>query len=124
MIFFFWAGDAAGDLLARQKKEVEEGEQKKQRDDHGVVVVVAVRVDLAPFFVIAVAARRNVDHGAMIPIERDLGSGQADLDQGVEETVYRSVRMMDRRVFEVLAVEVVRGLRGQGFNAMRFSDQK
>ncbi|CAK9201785.1 unnamed protein product [Sphagnum troendelagicum] len=32
--------------------------------------------------------------------------------------------MMDRRVFEVLAVEVVRGLRGQGFNAMRFADQK
>jgi hypothetical protein len=88
------------------------------------VVVVAVPVDLAPLFVIAVAARRNVDNGAMISIERDLGSGQADLDQGVEETVYRSVRMMDRRVFEVLAAEVVRGLRGQGFNAMRFADQK
>ncbi len=86
------------------------------------MVVVAVPVDLAPLFVIAVAARRNVDNGAMISIERDLGSGQADLDQGVEETVYRSVRMMDRRVFEVLAAEVVRGLRGQ--NAMRFADQK
>ncbi|CAK9201832.1 unnamed protein product [Sphagnum troendelagicum] len=32
--------------------------------------------------------------------------------------------MMDRRVSEVLAVEVVRGLRGQGFNAMRFAEQK
>ncbi len=55
-ILVFWAGDAAEDLVARQKKEVEEGEQKKQRDDHGVVVVVAVPVDLAPLFVIAVAA--------------------------------------------------------------------
>ncbi len=35
---------------------MEEGEQKKQRDDHVVVVVVAVPVDLAPLFVIAVAA--------------------------------------------------------------------
>jgi hypothetical protein len=50
------------------------------------VVVVAVPADLVSLFVIAVAARRNVDHGAMILIERDLGSGQADLDQGVEVT--------------------------------------
>ncbi len=41
------------------------------------MVVVAVLVDLAPLFVIAVAARRNVDHGAMISIERDLGSERA-----------------------------------------------
>jgi hypothetical protein len=117
-------GGCSGGFISEAEERSGRGRAKKQRDDHGVVVVVAVRVDLAPFFVIAVAARRNVDHGAMIPIERDLGSGQADLDQGVEETVYGSVRMMDRRVFEVLAVEVVRGLWGQGFNAMRFSDRK
>jgi hypothetical protein len=35
-MLFFWAGDAAGDLVARQKKEVEDGEPKNR----GMIMVL------------------------------------------------------------------------------------